>query len=43
METIVCGPGDIGCAHQPDEYLALARIAPARDMLNRLIRKFCLA
>jgi acetylornithine deacetylase len=43
MEAIVCGPGDIGCAHQPDEYLALARIAPARDMLNRLIRKFCLA
>lgn len=43
METIVCGPGDIDCAHQPDEHLAIARIAPARDMLNRLIRKFCLA
>lgn len=42
MEAIVCGPGDIGCAHQPDEHLAIARIAPARDMLNRLIRKFCL-
>src|SRR5690606_15138616 len=28
MDTVVCGPGDIDVAHQPDEHLPLARIDP---------------
>ena len=43
IETVVCGPGDITCAHQPDEFLLRERIAPARDMLNKLIHRFCIA
>ena len=42
MDTIVLGPGDIDQAHQPDEYLALDRIAPYLDTLKGLIRHYCL-
>lgn len=42
METVVLGPGDIAQAHQPDEYLALARIQPTLDLLGRLIDEFCM-
>jgi acetylornithine deacetylase len=42
MQTIVLGPGDIDQAHQPDEYLALDRIAPTVAILRGLIREFCL-
>ncbi len=41
MNTVVLGPGDIAQAHQPDEYLALERIAPTVDLLERLIGQFC--
>jgi acetylornithine deacetylase len=41
MNTVVLGPGDIAQAHQPDEYLALDRIAPTVDILERLIAHFC--
>ena len=42
MDTVVLGPGDIGQAHQPDEYLALDRIQPTVDLLKSLIRHYCL-
>jgi acetylornithine deacetylase len=41
-ETVILGPGDIDQAHQPDEYLPLARIEPALTILDKLIRRFCL-
>ncbi|MBK1701977.1 acetylornithine deacetylase [Thiococcus pfennigii] len=41
LETIVLGPGDIAQAHQPDEYLEAARIAPMIELLRGLIRRFC--
>lgn len=41
VETVVLGPGDIAQAHQPDEFLALDRIAPTIDVLTRLIDRFC--
>jgi len=41
-ETIVLGPGDIACAHQPDEYLDLARIQPCVELLRGLIGHYCL-
>ncbi len=42
IETVVLGPGNIEQAHQPDEYLALDRIAPTVQLLRRLIQRFCL-
>ena len=41
-ETIVLGPGDIACAHQPDEYLDLDRIEPCVELLRGLIGHYCL-
>ncbi len=42
METIIIGPGDIAQAHQPDEYIALDRLQPTVQLLQDLIRRFCL-
>lgn len=41
-ETLVLGPGDIACAHQPDEYLQLERIEPTVQLLRRMIEHYCL-
>jgi acetylornithine deacetylase len=41
MDTIVLGPGDIGQAHQPDEYIALERLQPTVDLLRRMIGSVC--
>lgn len=41
-ETIVLGPGDIDCAHQPGEYLETARLQPTVDLLRQLIDHYCL-
>ncbi len=41
-DTVILGPGNIAQAHQPDEYLELARIQPTIDLLRRLITKICL-
>ncbi len=41
METVVLGPGDIACAHQPDEFLPIERIASTIELLDALIRRFC--
>lgn len=41
METAVFGPGSIDQAHQPDEYLGKAFIAPATDALSALIERYC--
>ncbi len=42
-DTIVMGPGHIGQAHQPDEYLDLSFVKPTSDLLSALIKRFCLA
>ncbi len=42
IDTVILGPGDIDQAHQPDEYLAVERIAPGVEILGKLIRRFCL-
>ncbi|MBM7063208.1 acetylornithine deacetylase [Pseudomonas sp. UL073] len=41
-ETIVLGPGDIACAHQPGEYLDLDRVQPTVELLRQLIGHYCL-
>ena len=43
MDTIVLGPGSIDVAHQPDEYMALSQVQPCIDLLQKLIRHYCLA
>ncbi|MEW8296785.1 MAG: acetylornithine deacetylase [Candidatus Thiodiazotropha sp.] len=42
METVICGPGCIDQAHQPDEYLPLKHIQPAINLIQSLVRQFCL-
>jgi len=42
IDTVVLGPGDIDQAHQPDEYLAEARITPTLALLRELITHFCI-
>ncbi len=42
MDTIILGPGNIEQAHQPDEYLALARLQPTVDLLRRMIKSVCI-
>ena len=42
METVVLGPGDIEQAHQPDEYLALDRLAPTINILKQMVNTICI-
>lgn len=42
MQTVVLGPGSIDQAHQPNEYMAMNQIQPAIDILQQLIRRYCL-
>jgi acetylornithine deacetylase len=42
LETVICGPGYIDQAHQPDEYLPLEQIQPGVQLIQSLIRKFCM-
>jgi len=42
METVIFGPGSIDQAHQPDEYLASDRVAPAVEVLARVIDQICM-
>ncbi|MEE2786385.1 MAG: acetylornithine deacetylase [Myxococcota bacterium] len=41
LETIVLGPGEIACAHQPDEHLALRTIEPTIQVLQGFINRYC--
>ncbi|BBP80052.1 acetylornithine deacetylase [Pseudomonas sp. Ost2] len=42
-ETLVLGPGDIACAHQPGEYLEMSRLQPTVALLRELIEHYCLS
>jgi acetylornithine deacetylase len=41
LDTVVIGPGSINQAHQPNEFLPLAQIDPAIDLLRNLIGTHC--
>lgn len=41
MQTVVLGPGDIDQAHQANEYIAMDRIQPMLDILQKMIGHFC--
>jgi acetylornithine deacetylase len=42
MQTIVCGPGFIDQAHQPDEYIPLEHIPLSINLLVKAITQYCL-
>ena len=42
FETVVMGAGSIDQAHQPDEYLADSQVRPMANVLQGLIRKYCI-
>jgi len=37
IPTVVCGPGDIGVAHKPDEYVELAQLERCAHFLRELV------
>jgi acetylornithine deacetylase len=37
--TVVCGPGDIAQAHQPDEFLSLAQFEAGQDFMRKLVQE----
>ncbi|ACL30427.1 acetylornithine deacetylase [Buchnera aphidicola] len=39
--TLILGPGSIEQAHQPDEYLEHYFIQPTKNIITKLINKFC--
>jgi acetylornithine deacetylase len=39
MPAIICGPGDIGQAHKPDEYIALDQITQCCLFMERLVNE----
>lgn len=41
-QTIVLGPGDIACAHQPGEFLEMSRLDPTLRLLQDLVEYYCL-
>jgi acetylornithine deacetylase len=36
IPTVVCGPGSIDQAHQPDEFISLEQVAAGERFLRRL-------
>jgi len=42
MQTVVMGPGSIDQAHQPNEYVELAQIKPAIDIIKSAILACCI-
>jgi acetylornithine deacetylase len=41
-ETLVLGPGDIACAHQPGEHLEMSRLEPTVLLLRQFVEYYCL-
>jgi len=37
LSTVLCGPGSIEQAHQPDEYLELSQLERGQDFMRRVI------
>lgn len=41
LPSVICGPGWIAQAHQPDEYLELGQLAAGEAFMDRLIEASC--
>jgi acetylornithine deacetylase len=42
LDTVIMGPGSIDQAHQPDEFLALDQVEPAKRIIRQLVHRFCM-
>lgn len=42
MDAVVLGPGHIAQAHQADEYLELTKIKPTVQLIQDLVKQFCM-
>ena len=43
IPTVVCGPGSILQAHQPNEYIELSQVSACEAFLRRLLNEVCAA
>lgn len=41
ISTVVCGPGDIAQAHQPDEFISRAQFEAGEAFLNKVVDSLC--
>ena len=41
IPTVVCGPGHIDQAHQPDEFIEVPQIALCEEFFHRLTSRLC--
>lgn len=41
-ECVLFGPGSIEAAHKPNEFVPIAELVRAREILHRLVERFCL-
>lgn len=39
FSTVICGPGSIAQAHQPDEFISLEQLSAGRSFVSRLIEE----
>lgn len=39
--SVICGPGDIAQAHQPDEYILATQFQAGEDFMLRLVDRLC--
>ena len=42
MDVVICGPGEIDQAHQPEERVSLEALTRSEAQVTQLIEKFCL-
>lgn len=42
IPTVVCGPGDIAQAHQPNEFITVQQVKACEAFLRRLIEHVCI-
>ncbi len=41
IPAVVCGPGEIGVAHRPDEHISLEQLEKCLGMMEKLIARLC--
>lgn len=41
LSTVICGPGDIAQAHQPDEFISLDQFRKGEIFMDRLVETLC--
>lgn len=43
IESLICGPGDLSQAHQPNESIACASLEKGPDLIRTVVKKLCRA